>query len=65
MLIDLLSVLRYLHFEKNIVHRDLNPANIMVDSSYSIKICDFGLAKHFKDDIANNSFVGTLIYTCP
>ena len=47
MLIDLLSVLRYLHIDKNIVHRDLNPANIMVDSSYSIKICDFGLAKHF------------------
>ncbi|CAD8137081.1 unnamed protein product [Paramecium octaurelia] len=64
-LIDLLSVLRYLHFDKNIVHRDLNPANIMVDSSYSIKICDFGLAKHFQEDIINNSFVGTLIYTCP
>jgi NIMA (never in mitosis gene a)-related kinase len=64
-LIDLLSVLRYLHFDKKIVHRDLNPANIMVDSHYSIKLCDFGLAKHFSEDIINNSFVGTLVYTCP
>lgn len=37
----------------------------MVDSNFSIKLCDFGLAKHFSDEIINNSFVGTLIYTCP
>jgi serine/threonine protein kinase len=57
--------LKYLHIDKRIVHRDLNPANIMIDSSFQIKICDFGLAKTLSQTIPNNSFVGTLIYTCP
>ena len=40
-----MSALRYLHMDKKIVHRDLNPANVMVKSDYTIKLCDFGLAK--------------------
>ncbi|KAM3134480.1 hypothetical protein pb186bvf_013446 [Paramecium bursaria] len=64
-IIDLMSALRYLHIDKKIVHRDLNPANVMVKSDYTIKLCDFGLAKEIQEDVINKSFVGTLIYTCP
>lgn len=44
-LICILSVLRYLHIEKSIIHRDLNPSNIMIDHKFNIKVTDFGLAK--------------------
>jgi NIMA (never in mitosis gene a)-related kinase len=65
-LISLLSVLRYLHFEKFIIHRDLNPNNIMVDNKNNIKVADFGLAKSISQSLSpNNSFVGTLVYSCP
>ena len=65
-LICLLSVLRYLHLEKKIIHRDLNPSNIMVDNKLNIKVTDFGLAKSMKaGENLNQSFVGTVSYSAP
>lgn len=34
----------YLHSEKNIVHGDLKPSNILLDKNSAIKITDFGFA---------------------
>nr|BAJ92708.1 predicted protein [Hordeum vulgare subsp. vulgare] len=41
------SALRYLHgeWEQCIVHGDIKPGNIMLDSSFSTKLGDFGLAR--------------------
>lgn len=65
-LISLLSVLRYLHFDRKIIHRDLNPCNIMVDNKFNLKVADFGLAKSISQSLnMANSFVGTLAYSCP
>ena len=40
----MLSALSYIH-SANIIHRDLKSANFLIDSSCSVKICDFGLAR--------------------
>lgn len=37
--------LNYLH-SANVIHRDMKPANLLVDSNCSVKICDFGLARN-------------------
>ncbi|XP_044948685.1 L-type lectin-domain containing receptor kinase IX.1-like [Hordeum vulgare subsp. vulgare] len=41
------SALRYLHgeWEQSVVHGDIKPSNIMLDSSHCTKLGDFGLAR--------------------
>lgn len=36
--------MKYLH-TSNVVHRDLKPRNLLVNSNCDVKICDFGLAR--------------------
>jgi len=41
---QMVNLLEYMQ-EKNIMHRDLKPLNIMLDKNYNIKLIDFGDAK--------------------
>ena len=43
-ILDIVSVLRYMHKTVNIIYRDLNPNNIMLDNNLNVKVIDFGLA---------------------
>ncbi|CAN6182008.1 unnamed protein product [Urochloa humidicola] len=46
-IVGLGSALRYLHrdWEQCVVHGDIKPSNIILDSSYNAKLGDFGLAR--------------------
>ena len=70
----------YIHFTKNLIHRDIKPDNLMLvsdvvaplgehvllNSRGEVKITDFGISKHLgKTQGIANTFVGTIIYMSP
>ncbi|MCW5628724.1 MAG: serine/threonine protein kinase [Rhodoferax sp.] len=64
---DLLAALAYAHAQ-NIVHRDVKPANLMIEADGRVKLTDFGVARI--QDAADatrtrGAMVGTLKYMSP
>ena len=47
---NLLSAVNYMH-SSNVLHRDLKPDNILINSSCEIKICDFGISRTLPDSL--------------
>ncbi|XP_026441770.1 L-type lectin-domain containing receptor kinase IX.1-like [Papaver somniferum] len=67
-LTGLASALLYLHKEcgSAVVHRDVKPNNVMLDSEYNAHLGDFGLARLLPDEASlTTNVAGTLGYLAP
>lgn len=63
---SILSGLQYLHKEKHMVHRDIKPDNVLINSLGEVKLCDFGVCRELANTAAVcNTFVGTMTYMSP
>ncbi|KAM3963408.1 STKc_STK36 domain-containing protein fused [Aphomia sociella] len=62
---DLVSALYYLHSHR-VLHRDLKPQNVLIDSTGQAKLCDFGLARIMTNAThILTSIKGTPLYMAP
>lgn len=77
----ILSGLKYIHDDHELMHRDIKPGNILLSQSnlnfypidvskelgYDVKICDFGLSSNVGRNIyeLNNKAGGTLLFQAP
>ncbi|KAI0495833.1 hypothetical protein KFK09_022139 [Dendrobium nobile] len=61
---QILNGLHYLH-ERNVVHRDIKCANILVHANGSVKLADFGLAKEISSFNYLKSSKGSVYWMAP
>ncbi|KAG2654325.1 mitogen-activated protein kinase kinase kinase 1-like [Panicum virgatum] len=61
---QILNGLLYLH-QRNVLHRDIKCANILVDASGLVKLADFGLAKEISILSQARSSKGTVFWMAP
>src|SRR5947209_7320438 len=64
-IVHVLEGLHYAH-ERNVVHRDVKPANVMVLKDGAVKIVDFGIARLGDNSLTRTGqVVGTISYMSP
>jgi formylglycine-generating enzyme required for sulfatase activity len=67
---QLCEALEYAHSKAKVVHRDLKPQNLMVNSKGDLKITDFGISRSLEESVSKTThggggFSGTLSYMSP
>ncbi len=66
---QLCDAMIYAHTDAKLVHRDLKPGNLMIDSNGRLKVADFGISRSLQDTLTRvtkgNVVAGTLAYMSP
>jgi serine/threonine protein kinase len=67
-IVQILDAVSYMH-SKNMIHRDIKPSNIMIKHDNTVKLIDFGIAKHLQRNqtlvTKDGAKLGTTIFMSP
>ena len=62
---SVVSALHYLHTKLKVIHRDVKPSNILVNTKGEVKMCDFGVSGYLVDSLAKTTNAGCKPYMAP
>ncbi len=67
-IVQILEAIGHMH-NKNMIHRDIKPSNIMIKADNTIKLIDFGIAKHLQANqvliTQDGAKLGTAVFMSP
>ncbi|KAM7371920.1 hypothetical protein PAMP_009120 [Pampus punctatissimus] len=63
--VAIVKALEHLHRKLSVIHRDVKPSNVLINTQGQVKMCDFGISGHLVDSVAKTMDAGCKPYMAP
>lgn len=63
--VSIVKALEHLHSRLQVIHRDVKPSNVLINSEGAVKMCDFGISGNLVDSVAKTLDAGCKPYMAP
>ncbi|XP_012676979.1 dual specificity mitogen-activated protein kinase kinase 6-like [Clupea harengus] len=63
--VSIVKALEHLHSHLSVIHRDVKPSNVLINTQGQVKMCDFGISGYLVDSVAKTMDAGCKPYMAP
>ncbi|XP_063040182.1 dual specificity mitogen-activated protein kinase kinase 6 [Engraulis encrasicolus] len=63
--VSIIKALEHLHSRLSVIHRDVKPSNVLINTQGQVKMCDFGISGYLVDSVAKTLDAGCKPYMAP